>query len=310
MTVQVSVICIAYNHAPFINEALKSVFEQTYDLVEVIVLDDASTDGSEDEIKKAIKGRPVLFIANEENLGYTRTFNKGLALATGKYIVDFALDDVMRPEFVSESVARLDSLGEEYGVCFSNADYIDRESRIIGNHNKTLRNKGLIDKVPDGDVFDMILRRYFICTPTMMIRKSVFDRIGPYDENLAYEDFDFWVRSSRYFLYTYIDRVLMQKRKINTSMSAGRYLHEQNQQLVSVLKVCQKAFTLCKTKRELKSLLVRLYYEHRQCIRYQAFYLCPEYLRLINQAGGSTIKARLMSLLIRLGMDRHRVANH
>lgn len=300
----VSVICISYNHAPFVKEALNSIFSQTYPNLEMIILDDASKDESQKTIEELIQGREsISFFPHIENQGYTQTFNQGLRLAKGEFIIDFALDDVMLPDFIEKSVERLTELGGDYGVSFSNAQYLNAQSEVIGDHNAILRKKGLIDQIPEGDVFEMILKRYFICTPTMVIRKVVFDRMGGYDEGLAYEDFDFWVRSSRQFKYAYIDEVLVQKRKLKNSMSANRYRHRQNQQMLSILKVCQKAFTLCKTKSELKALKERLYYEHRQCVRNEADILAQEYLALIKDVGGNLAKTKFIGWLISLGFN-------
>ncbi len=73
--------------------------------------------------------------------------------------------------------------------------------------------------------------------------------------------------------------------------------------MASILKVCQKAFTLCKSKSELKALKERLYYEHRQCIRHEAFPLAQEYITLIKAVHGNSVKARIVAGLIRLGID-------
>ncbi len=284
----VSIICISYNHGPYIKEALESVWAQRYQNIQVIVLDDGSTDNSQDLIREAIGDREILFIDHKVNSGYTKTFNEGLALAKGDYIIDFALDDVMLPNFVKSGVDRLSQESGKTGVVYSNADYIDESSKVIGNHKETLLTKGMVKELAEGDVFEKILRRYFICTPTMIIRRAVFDRLGGYDESLAYEDFDFWVRSSRYWEYAYLDEVHMQKRKLSTSMSANRYRHHQNELLSSVLKVCQKAFHLCKTKPELKALKERLNYEYRQCLRNEAEELAEAYQALLGQMGGRT----------------------
>ena len=305
----VTVICISFNHEPYIKEALNSVLEQVYPEIQIIILDDGSTDHSVKEIENLTAGiSGLLFVPNAKNEGYTKTFNKGLALANGKYIVDFALDDIMLSDFVAKSVERLESCSDEFGVSFSNADYINARSEIVGNHNDILLAKKLVYKIPQGDIFEAVLKRYFICTPTMLIRKSVFDRMGGYDEALAYEDFDFWVRSSRYYQYTYLDEVLMKKRKLQNSMSAMRYKHQLNGQLASVFTVCNKAFSLCKTSSERNALLVRLTYEHRQCIRNGAFDLANRYLDLVKKVGGSVIKMKLISLLMRLGFKLRRVS--
>ncbi len=289
----VSVICISFNHASFIEEALKSVFNQTYDNVEVIVLDDGSSDDSQRKIKDVLTGKEIEFIAHSENIGYTKTFNEGLSKAKGEFVVDFALDDVMKPNFIKAGIDRFTNANMVTGIVYSNADYIDDKSKVIGNHNEMLFAKKMIDRPYQGDIFQMILQRYFICTPTMIIRKSVLDRLEGYDESLAYEDFDFWVRSSRYWHYAYLDEVNMQKRKLKTSMSANRYSHWQNDQLTSVLKVCTKAFHLCKSKQEIKALSKRLNYEYRQCLRNNLNDLAEDYIELLKQLGSKRDSASL-----------------
>ena len=299
----VTVIGIAYNHEPFIKEALESLWAQTYPSLEIILLDDASQDKSQSLIQELIANREgVQFIPHKENRGYTSTFNEGLALAKGAYIIDFALDDVMLPDFIAKSVEALEAAGDQYGVSFSNAEYIDADSQVIGNHTQSLIDKGMIKGVPQGDIFKDVLRRYFICTPTMVMKRSVLDRLEGYDAGLAYEDFDFWVRSSRFWQYTYIDEVLMKKRKLNTSMSANRLRHWQNEQLESVYQVCEKALTLCKTKAELKALRERLAYEYRQCIRAGHSALAHQYLTLYGQANGQSWWPQLTGLLTKTGL--------
>lgn len=284
----VSVICISFNHAPYIEEALKSVFEQRYENLEVVILDDGSSDESQQVIEKVIGDRKAVFIPHESNLGYTKTFNQGLALAKGDFIIDFALDDVMLPDFVQSGIDRFEKESASTGVVYSNADYINTHSKVIGNHKEALLKKKLVSEFPEGDIFEQVLRRYFICTPTMIIRKQVFDRLGGYDETLAYEDFDFWVRSSRYWGYAYLDEVHMQKRKLPTSMSASRYHHYQNDQLLSTLKVCKKAFHLAKSKPEVRALKERINYEYRQCLRNDTKELAQEYKELLELVGGKT----------------------
>lgn len=307
----VTVIGISYNHQAFIAEALDSLAAHEYSPLQIILMDDGSKDQSQQILAEWIKERSGIdFIAHKENRGYTRTFNEGLALAKGDFVIDFALDDVMLPGFIEKSVARLQQLGPEYGVCHSNARFIDMgstDSQASHTHLEMLKSKGMVKQMPEGDIFEMVLRRYFICTPTMVIRRSVFDRIGGYDPHLAYEDFDFWVRSGRYFKYTYLDEVLMKKRKLASSMSANRLRHWRNEQLESVFKVCEKAFALCKGKKELKALNERLAYEYRQCIRAEHSALALQYLELIRKAGGNSLTTRLAGWLIDMGIDLKRV---
>lgn len=300
----VTVIGIAYNHAPFIKEALESIWAQTHDHLQLILLDDASSDESQQQIRDLIADREdITFIPHKENKGYTATFNEGLTYAEGAFIIDFALDDVMLPEFIEKSIAAFAKAGTGYGVSFTDAAYINRQSVETDRHFALLKKKGMISEMPQGDIFEMLLKRYFICTPTMVIRREVFDRVGGYDEELAFEDFDFWVRSGRYFRYIYTDEVLMKKRKLESSMSANRYRHWENEQLTSVFRVCEKAFTLCKTKAELKALRIRLFYEYRQALRAGHSDLADRHAALFLKAGGITLPLLLYKVLSKLGMD-------
>lgn len=111
----------------------------------------------------------------------------------------------------------------------------------------------------------------------MMIRRTVLDALGGYDESLSYEDFDFWVRSSRTFQYAYLDEVLTHKRLLPNSLS-GQVRLSGNTLLASTLIVCQKAFVLCAAPAEFRALAIRL----RACIR-KAFY--AEQFSLVHQFG-------------------------
>jgi glycosyltransferase involved in cell wall biosynthesis len=283
---------------------MESLFNQSYDNIEIIVIDDASTDESQDILQSIILGKPeIQSIFHSTNSGYTLAFNEAYVLAQGKYIVDFALDDVMSPDFILKSIDRLEQAGEGFGVSFSNANYIDIDSKIIGNHNELLRKKGLIDDIPSGNLFELILRRYFICTPSMVIRKSVLDRLNGYDASLAYEDFDFWVRSARFTGYAYIDEVLVSKRKLKTSMSSQQYNFKMNLQLESTLEVCNKAFHLCKTKTEHNALKERVNFELRHCLTSGAFEIGQELFVLLKNLKENSLRLFVYKSLLVLKLD-------
>ena len=110
----VSAIIPGYNHAPYLKERIESVLNQDYPDLEVILLDDCSTDESADIMrayadgKCDCMGRQVRFVANENNSGNTfKQWEKGIALAKGEYVWIAESDDVAEPTFVSECMARL-----------------------------------------------------------------------------------------------------------------------------------------------------------------------------------------------------------
>lgn len=255
----VSVICLCYNQARFVKEALDSVAHQTYSPIQLIVVDDASTDGSQEAIGQWLTDKAeVPFIDLRQNVGNTQAFNQGLALAKGKYVIDLACDDVLMPERVEKQVAFFEQQEGRVGVVYSDAQYIDEYGANLHRH---FSNPRLTPYT--GEVYEKLIDTYFVPTPTMMMRKSVLDELGGYDESLAYEDFDFWIRSSRNWLYAYQEEVLTQVRLLRQSQSTSFY-QKDDPKLASTLIVCHKILELNRCDSENQSLINRLKYEIRQ----------------------------------------------
>lgn len=273
----VTVICICYNHARFVREALDSVANQTYSNIELIVIDDGSTDGSGKVIKQWIAGHPkTTLLLNAKNLGYCKTFNKAFTISKGSFCIDLAADDILLPNRIEVGLRVLADAGPEYGVNFSDAEHIGETGNFIRLHSDGYPH----DTIPSGDIYQHIINRYFICSPTMMFRREVIENLNGYDETLAYEDFDFWVRASRKYKFIYSPQVLLKKRSVSNSMSQNQFKRLSSQQL-STLKVCQKIKDLNRTPEEVKALKRRIWYELKVSLRLLDFKLGFAYLQLL-----------------------------
>lgn len=278
----VSVICISYNHENYISAALESVANQTYTSIELIVVDNNSTDRTLERIQDFVRRNPATkLILNSSNLGVCRAFNQGLALASGRYVIDLSADDVLHPERVARQVAAFERLPDDYAVVFSNAAFINQRNELTGYHYPITERKTAAVSVPSGWVFRDVLASYFVCTPTMMMRKDVLDHLGGYDESLAYEDFDFWVRTARHYRYHYLDEVLTSKRILSGSLS-GQFAKPGNPLLESTLSVCYKAFDQCQTPEEYSALARRIRWFIRQCFYAQEYELAEKYRKLLS----------------------------
>lgn len=274
----VSVICLCYNHATYVKEALQSVIDQTYPSVELIVVDDASTDNSAEVIKDFFKsGSQAKFIQLKNNIGNCAAFNKGLEVSTGEYIIDLAADDVLLPNRIEEGVKVFQNADKKLGVQFSDAQLIDSKGNAVGFHS----DKYPHNTIPQGDVYQDIIERFFILSPTMLIKREVLELLNGYDEQLAYEDFDFWVRSSRHYAYMYIPRPLMKRRLLSNSMNNQQFV-KGSEQLRSTFLVCRKINELNETPEEKKALINRIYYEIRVCLKLFDFSLAIDYFRLLR----------------------------
>jgi len=274
----VTVICICYNHARFVTEALDSVLNQTYPDIELIVIDDGSTDGSGKVIKKWMAShREATMILNGKNLGYCKTFNKAWQISKGTLFVDLSADDVLLPNRIEEGVKTIEQAGEDFGVTFSDAQYIDEQGNPLWLHSEKYPHSS----IPKDDVYKEVIERYFICSPTMMFRKSVLDSLNGYDESLAFEDFDFWIRASRNFKFIYSPEVLVKKRIVSTSMSV-RQFERSDPQRWSTLEVCKKIKQLNRNKEESKALKRRVFYELGVSLRSYDFKLGYSFWKLLR----------------------------
>lgn len=272
----VTVLCVCYNHAPFIKHAIDSVLNQSYKPIQLIVLDDASSDDSVKVIELLLTKHPdVLFVRNEHNIGHTKTFNRGLEEAKGEFIIDLAGDDILLPNRVEVGIRDFGMGSSCCGVHYSDAEWIDSGGNSLGLHSEKFTPR----LVQDEDIYKDVIERYFICSPTMMFRKEVIDELRGYDENLTYEDFDFWVRSSRTWNYWYSSEVLVMKRKLDSghSQSQNRFFAIHSK---STYAVCKKAMAMNKTTPEQKSLNDRIRYEISLNLKLLNFFLVLKYFDL------------------------------
>lgn len=220
----VTVIVPAYNHERWINRCLVSIFDQTYDSLQILVIDDGSTDGSRAEIEKTIaecSTRHVDFFS-KKNEGLCATLNLGISRAKGKYVEIIASDDEWLPDKTSAQVAFLEH-HEDIGLVFSDAIFLnfDRQLDRTWSSYKPVLRKIFKNGQAKGDVSEKVLIDTFIPALTVMMRKSVLDAVGPYDSRLPYEDDDMWYRISRISSIGYIDKALAKYRIHGSNISSN-----------------------------------------------------------------------------------------
>ncbi|MBH8556889.1 glycosyltransferase family 2 protein [Hymenobacter negativus] len=296
----VTIVALCHNHAPFLREALDSIRAQTYPHLEVWLVDDASTDGSPEILREYAARNPTWhLLLLPENVGNCRAFNTAFFQSKGEFVIDFATDDVLLPARVAQQVAQFQAVAPEVGVVYSNCELIDEAGHSLGLHHRP-DGAGQLQPVPaSGWVFAEVLRRYFISTPTMMMRRACLESLGGYDETLAYEDFDFWVRASRDWQFQYLDAVTTRKRKHPRSMSAKAY-QRHDPYLASTIRVCDKALDLARTYAERAALATRLRWELRKSLRHRHAAQGRALYDLLRQTGHATTLDHLLGQLARL----------
>lgn len=264
----VTIVALCYNQAPFVAAALDSILAQTYPNLEVILVDDASTDDSRSVLSRYAQAHPhwqTLFLP--QNQGNCAAFNAALHRTRGDFVIDFATDDVLLPARVAQQVAAFQTLSPDYGVVYTDSELIDDRSAFV-RHYYRRDGRGRLHPLPaEGWVFAAVLRRHFISAPTMMMRRATLLSLGGYDETLTYEDFDFWVRAARTWKFHFLDAVTTRKHLHQGSKSRRAY-RPHDPYVASTIQVCYKALALCRSPDERVALAARVRWELRQAVRW------------------------------------------
>jgi glycosyltransferase involved in cell wall biosynthesis len=262
----VTIICLCYDHETFVIETLNSVINQSYNNIELIIVDDFSTDNSRQVIKNWLINFPeIKFITNEKNLGNTKSFNKALNLAKGDYIIDLAADDVLLPNCVYFQLEKFEKSNfSNLGVVYGNAELITENGSFDSYYFAVDNTKKVIEKRVIGNIYINVLSGgNSLCSVSAMIKKEVLEDLNGFDENLYYEDLDFWIRASRKYNFDFVDAVLVQKRTVGNSLGSLFHLKSDRAKKInySTYLILKKALKLNKTKAENKALLKRIHFE-------------------------------------------------
>jgi glycosyltransferase involved in cell wall biosynthesis len=179
----VSVIIPSHNRAWILKEAIDSVFAQRFRDFELIIVDDGSTDNT----PELLAAYTTLRVARQDHSGVSAARNRGISLARGRYVAFLDSDDLWLPDKLSAQTAffrkRPDAL-----ICQTEETWI-RNGVQVNPKRRHIK--------PSGMIFEDSTRLCLVSPSAVMIRRSLFDQVGVYDERLpACEDYDLWLRTT------------------------------------------------------------------------------------------------------------------
>lgn len=215
----VTIVGLCYNHDRYVLETLESIREQSYQHLQVILIDDCSKDNSVSIVETWLKYNRLdwTFIRHEVNIGVTRSLNETLELAQGEYYKAIACDDVLMPNFISTMVERFDLLPDDYAMIYSDVQTINENSEVFGSTPFSERGWDTDEKVPSGELFDQLAGWCFIPAPGTLLRTRVLQEIR-FDENLMIEDWDMWLQIAKRYKIKGIARAIVKYRIHSASM--------------------------------------------------------------------------------------------
>lgn len=213
----ISAVVAAYQAERWIAEALESILSQTHPPDEVIVVDDGSTDGTARELQRFADR---IRIVRQPNRGCPAAFNTAFSHARGDFVAMCGADDVWEPRKLEWQIEAIQA-HPEADVLFGHALLI---GRVRGDHARPPA-AGLLDSERFRNA---MFKELSVCAPSVVIRRSLFDRLGPFVEDFGADDYEYWFRCLRAGARFYYDpRPLLQYRQHTANLSAKRLWMDQ-----------------------------------------------------------------------------------
>jgi glycosyltransferase involved in cell wall biosynthesis len=191
---KVSIVIPVYNAENYLDECIKSALSQSYSDVEIIAVNDGSTDNSQPILNNY---KNEITIINKKNGGTASALNVGIKRMNGEWFKWLSADDILKPNSVKILCDEAEKLGNKSysNIIYSNYDIIDESGKIIDSYNEPNHN--------DLESFQrnvILLDHFYGNGDTTLIHKSVFEKCGNFNEKIRFkDDYEFWLRCCMIF---------------------------------------------------------------------------------------------------------------
>jgi glycosyltransferase involved in cell wall biosynthesis len=207
----VSVVIATYNYGGYLPLALDSALSQTLADLEIIVVDDGSTDDTE-RVIQPYRLDPRIGYLRTDHLGQSAAKNAGIRRARGRYVAFLDADDLWLPTKLEKQIELFERSGPELGVVYCRRRWIDEGGRELDRDERQPHR---------GDVLARLFHRPFICFSSSMIRRAVLDDVGLFDESIPMAiDYDLWLRIGLKYHFDYVDERLVMYRTGHGNLSS------------------------------------------------------------------------------------------
>ena len=209
---KVSVVITCHNYERYVGLAIESALAQTYRNLELIVVDDGSTDGSDGVISSFLSDRRIRYI-KQANRGQAGATNVAIEASQGEYVAFLDADDIWMPNKLAEQVAAFRT-DQSAGVVYSDAMAIDEAGRPIG----------LLATNPGGGrTLDQLLLENFVPFSSAVVRRECFATAGLLNPRFRVcTDYDLWLRIARQYGFVRVPKVLVQYRRKANALSGNQ----------------------------------------------------------------------------------------
>jgi glycosyltransferase involved in cell wall biosynthesis len=202
---ETSVVITCFNYGHYLKGCLNSVFSQTYQDYEVIIVDDGSTDNTS-SVMASFSGRPNLRYIHQENGGQAKAKNRGIACAQGRYVAFLDADDVWEKDKLAKQICLFER--PSVAVVFSRASLIDEKGASL-----PLKDRGKYLKPRSGMVAHWLFIDNFVWFSSAIVRKECLEIFNGFDETLRMGiDWDLWLQIATRYEFDFVDEPLLRYR--------------------------------------------------------------------------------------------------
>ncbi|OGH97973.1 MAG: hypothetical protein A2104_05240 [Candidatus Melainabacteria bacterium GWF2_32_7] len=206
---KVSVIITTYNRLDYLGYAIESVLNQTYDDLELIIVDDGSTDNTREFVNSYYDDRIIYHY--QENKGQNPARNKGMELARGEYIAHLDSDDTWTSTKLEKQVNILEN-NADIGLVYCGTLLIDKQNNNIGTQPMIIHNGNVLDK--------LLMTNFLYNGSCALFRKECLEKVGLFDESFKrMTDWEFYLKFAIYYKFYGINEYLLKYRIHNETMS-------------------------------------------------------------------------------------------
>jgi len=200
---RVSIIIPTYNRAHMIGDAIQSVLNQSFQNFEIIIVDDASTDSTEN-IVKGFSDKRIKYIQHKVNKGGSAARNTGIKASTGKFIAFLDSDDWWHPKKLENQLSKMETSKLSPALVYTGLKQVNNEGKLIKEIIPIFR----------GNIFqELLIENVVGTTSSVLLRKEIFNSVGLFDENLpSRQDLDLWLRIARKYTFDYVKTPLVNMR--------------------------------------------------------------------------------------------------
>lgn len=249
----VSIVIPAYNHENYVQKTIESLISQDYQNLELIILNDGSSDNTGQRIKDILPASLQRFhrieFVDKENEGLSKTLNQGIRLAKGKYIFHLASDDLVDPNTISALLALIET-DEKIAVVCGDADFINEQGESTSRESNGIKFTSFIKShtigrqgfslAKDFGTYKSLLTGNYIPIG-ILVRSSVYNEVGYYMEDLMLEDWDFWLRVAKKYRILLLNKVTAHYRihSLNTVTTHHKRL------VIDSIAILAREYTYC-----------------------------------------------------------------